>query len=109
VSKHFGADMSWFFEQWVYNTPIPKISIEYSVSEGQGGAVLTVDAKQQNVPDTFRSVLPLLLHSKKGVASGNLVIAKPSMHAELKLPEKPDSVEFNPLYALLCELEVKKR
>jgi hypothetical protein len=28
---------------------------------------------------------------------------------ELKLKEKPDSVEINPLYGWLCELGVKKK
>jgi hypothetical protein len=28
---------------------------------------------------------------------------------EITLKEKPDSVEINPLYGWLCELDVKKR
>jgi hypothetical protein len=31
------------------------------------------------------------------------------MHYEMKLRERPESVEFNPLEAALCELDVKKK
>ena len=107
--KHFGQDMGWFFDQWVYGTNIPKISIEYSVVDSPDGAVLKLDATQRGVPDGFRSVLPVVLHNKNGVLSGKLTLDKPTAHSELKLKEKPDSVDFNALYGLLCELDVKKR
>jgi hypothetical protein len=107
--KHFGEDMSWFFRQWVYGTDIPKIGVEYSIKDAPDGPVLAVDDTQQNVPPDFRSVLPIVLHYKGGVLSARMVISQPSGHAEMKLKEKPDSVEFNPLYGLLCDLEVKKR
>ena len=107
--KHFGGDMGWFFQQWVYGTDIPKITIEYSIKDGADGPLLIIDAKQENVPDGFQSVLPVVLRSKGGVLSGKLTIAKPAVHSELKLKDRPDSVEFNPLYGLLCELDVKKR
>ena len=45
----------------------------------------------------------------RGFARLRLVISKPVSHNEVKLKEKPDTVEFNPLYALLCDLNVKKR
>jgi aminopeptidase N len=34
--KYFGGDMGWFFEQWVYGTNIPKITIEYNIQRGTG-------------------------------------------------------------------------
>jgi len=61
------------------------------------------------VPDGFRSVLPIVLHNKNGVLSGKLTLDKPTAHSELKLKEKPDSVDFNALCGILCELDVKKR
>ena len=104
--KHFARDMSWFFNQWVYGTDIPKIKIEYSVVDKADGPTLVIDATQQGVPESFRSVLPFVMRTKSGMSMGTLGIGKPVMHGELKLKEKPDSVEFNPLYGLLCELDV---
>jgi hypothetical protein len=62
--KHFGGDMGWFFEQWVYGTDIPKITIEYNIKDRPEGPVLAIDATQQNVPDGFRSVMPIMLCKK---------------------------------------------
>jgi hypothetical protein len=71
--------------------------------------VLAIDATQQNVPDGFRSVMPIVLRKKSAILPLRLVISKPASHNEVKLKEKPDTVEFNPLYGLLCDLNVKKR
>jgi len=107
--KHFGMDMGWFFNQWVYETGIPKISIQYSVKDGADGPLLVLDVKQQGVPEGFRSVVPFLIKAKSGAAASRFSISKADLHAEVKLPVKPDSIEFNPLDAALCELDVKKK
>jgi Peptidase family M1 domain len=107
--KYFGGDMGWFFEQWVYGTDIPKITIEYNIKDQAEGPVLSIDVTQQNVPDGFRSVMPIMLRKKSAILPLRLVISKPASHNEVKLKEKPDTVEFNPLYGLLCDLNVKKR
>jgi hypothetical protein len=108
--KHFKMDMGWFFRQWVYGTDLPKISVEYSFGNDPGGAVLwKVDIRQQNVPEGFISSLPFVMKTKSGVLAGTLGTKELSKHLEVKLKEKPDSVEINPFYAWLCELDVKKR
>lgn len=107
--KHFGTDMGWFFNQWVYGTDIPKITIEYQISGTASGAVVTVDVQQQNVPEGFRSVMPFIMRAKAGALGGMLTISQPTMHAELRVNEKPDTIEFNPMYSLLCDLDVKRR
>jgi hypothetical protein len=107
--KHFGMDMGWFFNQWVFGTGIPKIGIQYSIVDGADGPVLVLDVKQEHVPDGFRSIVPIVLKGKTAVAGVRLSIAKSEMHYELKLREKPETIEFNALEGLLCELEVKKR
>ena len=108
--KHFKTDMGWFFRQWVYGTDIPKVTVEYSFAGDAEGTVWKVDLKQQNVPDGFLSVVPFVLRTKAGgVLSGRLSAQHPNMHSEVKLKERPESVEINPLYAWLCELDVKKK
>lgn len=94
--KYFGGDMGWFFEQWVYGTDIPKITIEYNIKDQAEGPVLSIDVTQQNVPDGFRSVMPIMLRKKSAILPLRLVISKPASHNEVKLKEKPDTVEFTP-------------
>lgn len=50
-----------------------------------------------------------MLRDKSAILPLRLLISKPASHNEVKLKEKPDTVEFNPLYGLLCDLNVKKR
>jgi aminopeptidase N len=50
VENHFGVDMSWFFNQWVYGTEIPTYSILYKgeqLSNGKYKVHCTI--KQKNV------------------------------------------------------------
>ena len=53
--------------------------------------------------------MPIMLRKKAAILPLRLSISKPVSHSEVKLKEKPDSVEFNHLYGLLCDLNVKKR
>jgi hypothetical protein len=106
--KHFKSDMGWFFRQWVYGTDLPKISVDYSFANDPEGVVWKVDVKQQNVPEGFISSVPFIMRTKAGTLAGRLVTQQASKHMEVKLKEKPDSVEINPLYGWLCELDVKK-
>ena len=108
--KHFQMDMGWFFRQWVYGTDLPKISVEYSFADDPAGVVWKVDLKQQNVPEGFISVVPFVLRLKGGGGlTGRLSAQRSVLHSELKLKERPESVEINPLYGWLCELDVKKK
>jgi aminopeptidase N len=106
--KHFRTDMGWFFRQWVYGTDLPKISVEYSFDKDPQGVLWKIDIKQQKVPEGFISYLPFVMHAHGGVLAGRLLTKQASQRLEIKLKEKPDSVEINPLYAWLCELDVKK-
>jgi hypothetical protein len=45
--------MQWFFDQWVYGTEIPKITVEYGVKDSADGPVLEIDVKQEKVRDGF--------------------------------------------------------
>jgi hypothetical protein len=110
VSKHFGADMSWFFKQWVYGTAVPKISIKYQLIPGESGKTLFKgDIGMANIPADFRVVMPFSLRFGKDVGTGLLRATGPSTPFQIELPQKPDGVEFNSLNAVLCELEVSAR
>ena len=53
--------------------------------------------------------MPIMLCKKSAILPLRLLISKPASHNEVKLKEKPNTVELNPLYGLLCDLNVKKR
>ncbi len=106
--RHFKEDMGWFFRQWVYGTDIPKVTVQYQLVESAEGPVMQVQIAQQGVPEDFKIRLPFLVRMGKSGLSGKFTAVGPMTRVQVPLKQKPDSVEFNPLDGLLCELEVKK-
>jgi aminopeptidase N len=107
VSKHFGQDMSWFLQQWVYGTEVPKITIRYQFAPGDAGKTLFKgDVAMTNVSPDFRVVMPFLLRFGKANGAGRINVTGASTPFQIELPQKPDGVEFNMLQAVLCDLDV---
>jgi len=108
VSKHQKLDMSWFFNQWVHGTGIPQISIQYSVAPNEKGAFVQGTISQRGVSNDFVTIMPVRVLFGKSGGVGRIVVQGESAPIKLQLPSMPDSLEFNPLQAVLCDLEVKK-
>ncbi|MEO8663380.1 MAG: M1 family aminopeptidase, partial [Bryobacteraceae bacterium] len=109
ASKHFGADMKFFFDQWVRGTAVPHIKIEYSTEKIADKTQLTVKYEMTEVPDNFRVDLPLELKFKTGTITGRFRMAAPSGKITATLPDMPEGAEFNSLMEVLCDLDVKKK
>lgn len=97
-----GGDMGWFFRQWIEGTAIPKIKAAVSIENGANGHyVLAGEIKQSDVPEDFRSILPVYLELEKGrfercaqvSITGNRTL---QIRQELSLPKKPLRVLVNP-------------
>jgi len=105
--KHFGQDMSWFFNQWVYGTATPKVNVQYSTPQRGADTYFVSDISLADVPPDFEVTVPVVFRMKQGAVSGRIRV-KGKAHIEAKLPGVPDSVEFDPYRAILGDLEVKK-
>jgi aminopeptidase N len=108
VEKHLGANMGWFFNQWVYGTEIPKIAVQYKVTKNDKGAVLEGTVTQRGVSKDFRTYMPVSIGFGDKGGTARLAAIGESTPFSLQLPGVPDSIEFNPLMAILCDLDVKK-
>jgi aminopeptidase N len=108
VDRHFRADMRWFFDQWVYGTEVPKITVEYSLTDSEQGAMFAGTLRQRGVSPEFRVIMPVVFRFKAGGAVARITATGAATPSQFQLPERPESVEFNPLDAVLCELEVKR-
>ena len=55
-----GKNLYWFFNQWMYNPGLPKLTVEHKYSKIKGGTTITVEQTQDT---TFSSVfrLPVVL------------------------------------------------
>ena len=121
ASRHFAQspigrayelkDLNWFFRQWVYQTDLPSYRLEYKFEPREGGGVmLTGTLYQENVPEDWFMVLPLVVdfpgHRWVQVAVHAL---GPATSVAIPLPERPKKVELDPnLWVLSKKMSVKK-
>jgi hypothetical protein len=109
VSKHAGEDMSYFFNQWVFSSAVPKVKGQYSFTQEEGKPVLVVDPQITGVPAGFRLELPVAVKFKSGTRVGRFRMVAPGEQLKAALPEIPESVEFNPTLEVLGEVDLKKK
>lgn len=108
VDKHFGRDMSWFFQQYVFGTEVADVQVRYSVTGAGADQGLEFEITQKDVSPGFITWLPVVVTTEKGSIEGKLVATGATTKARIALPAPLKAVEFNPLNAVLCDLKVTK-
>lgn len=106
--KHFNADMTWFFDQWVYGTDIPKYEFAYKVFvQGNGKYNIRCQVKQLNVSKDFKMLIPLTIDfGDKRFARLRVMIQGSGGEFDLPLmPLEPQKIIFNDFESVLCEVE----
>jgi hypothetical protein len=100
------ADLSWFFQQWVYGSSIPTYTFSHTLAETPDGQVkATVRVRQENVPDDFFMIVPILVDfGDDGLAIVRINVTGAVTETELPLlPRRPDNLVFNPYESVLAE------
>ena len=111
VEEVVGAPMDWFFQQWVYGTRVPTYTFSHRFEDQPDGSVkATVRVRQENVPEDFRMIVPILLDfGDEGYATVRVNVTGPLTEAELPLlPREPDEIVFNPNEAVLAETKTAR-
>jgi hypothetical protein len=107
LTRHAPSDWSWFFDQWVYGTAIPTFAWKHEVRPADGGAVLLVlEVEMSDVPPGWKTPVPVRAEFS-GDRRGDLLVMvdEPSKRFELRLPERPRKVIFNPDYAIVAKMK----
>jgi len=110
VEEHVGQSMQWFFDEWVYGTAIPTYVFSHRLEEQPDGTWKAfVRIRQENVPEDFQMVVPILLDfGDAGTAVVKVLVSGPLTEAELPLlPMEPGRVQFNPFEAVLAETKTE--
>lgn len=104
TEKHIGIDMDWFFDQWVFSIDIPTYRNEYEVLEENGQYIVKAYIKQEDVPDDFKMVVPLVVEfeNKSHTVLKFWVEGPETVYTSKPLPYKPEKFIFNPYKAVLC-------
>ena len=108
VDKHFGEDMSWFFNQYVYGTDIPLYRVAYKSEQTEDGKTqISIRVRQEEVPENFKMYVPIKL-VLDGERVGRFRIEVKEKETLITLPPidgELDELVFNDLESVLCEVE----
>lgn len=110
IEKHYGQDMQWFFDQWIYGIEIPKYIYSYKIDKSDDGKYsVRLRVMQEEVVENFQ--MPVLLKMKFGKDDERLervlVKGKASEFEFTDLDKKPKDIEFNALESVLCKADKK--
>jgi aminopeptidase N len=109
AEQHFGGDLGWFFDQWIYGTEIPAYRVAYRSEPAEGGQYrVTLRVQQENVGSDFQMYVPVTLDLGNGqVARVRAKVRGATSDIELPLlPAKPKTVRFNDLDGVLAEVKM---
>jgi aminopeptidase N len=105
-----GRDLGWFFNQWVYQSGYPELSINYHYDLVKKSLLVTVAQTQKPIsgtPEVFRLPLEIQLKTSHGVQTVLADVTKREQTFNFDLPEDPISVEVDPNLKLLKRAETK--
>jgi hypothetical protein len=106
IAQQYHLDnLNWFFIQWVYHSELPSYQLEYQFQDEPGGKVLmTGTVTQDNVPNDWFMVLPVVL-SFGGKQQGVTTVHAygPRTTFAIRLPMRPTKVELDPQHWILSE------
>ncbi len=108
VERHTGADMRWFFDQWVHATAIPTYKVAQKIEPAENGQYrVRLKVRQEGVPPDFRMFVPVTVDlGKDRKARVRVKVAGPESEIELPLmPSEPKKVVFNDLEGVLAEVK----
>ena len=108
VDKHFGENMSWFFDQYVYGTDIPLYKVAYKTKKtNEDKTIITLRVRQEGVPENFKMYVPFKLVFKNDMI-GRIRIevkGKETIYSTPPIDGKLEELIFNDLESVLCEVE----
>jgi hypothetical protein len=109
AEKHAGADLGWFFDQWIYGTEIPTYHVAYRSEPAENGQYrVKLKVRQENVGESFQMYVPITLDlGDDRVARVRVKVRGPNSEIELPLmPSKPKAVRFNDLDGVLADVKM---
>jgi hypothetical protein len=103
-----GRSLDWFFDQFVYGTQIPKLSVEFSVRpQADGRFVVRGKLKQSEVPENFIVPVPIYAartgtSESKPLYLGTVIAAGPETSFSFATRVSPKKLLIDPNMTLLC-------
>jgi aminopeptidase N len=109
AEKHIGADLGWFFDQWIYGTEIPTYRVSYRTEAAENGQYrVKLRVRQENVSESFQMYVPVTL-DLGGDRVARVRVKVRGLESEIDLPlmpVEPKSLRFNDLSGVLGEVKM---
>jgi aminopeptidase N len=93
-----GADLGWFFDQWVYGLGSPKIQVKQAYASNNRTLTLTVSQVQKAgplVPAAFRLPLEVEIQTPRGTKTEKIELTKRVEIFKFKLDARPSKITFD--------------
>ncbi len=95
-----------FFDQWVYGTGIPKYKLDYRTKGKAPRIAFQARLKQENVPDHFTAVVPVLIETLPGRSTTEYIRSDGAVtELNLVLRNPPSKVTLDPHKDVLSIIE----
>lgn len=107
VEKHFGEEMGWFFNQWIYGTEVPTYEFSHIIKPTNDGKfILNMTVTQKGVSPDFKMPFPILINFDRRYNVITLNIeGENTVEYNTIIPIKPKSIIPNPWHAVLAEVK----
>lgn len=96
--------MSWFFDQWVRGTGIPRYTVQFQTKPAKDGFIVTGKLLQGDVNDVFTEPVPIYASRSgdKPELLGVVVTTGPETHFHFTSRFHPGKLIIDPKLTLLC-------
>jgi aminopeptidase N len=108
VERHAGADMGWFFDQWIYRAAIPTYEVATRTERMADGQFrVRLQVQQEDVPESFLAYVPVTVElGKDRVAHVRVKVTGTRSELELPpMPAEPKSIKFNDFEGVLADVK----
>ena len=106
VNRHAGADLSWFFAQWIYGAEIPTLDWDYRIAPAEDGFRIDLDVRQEDVSRPFRIPVPVRISFEDGEEITETVwVADADEALSIEVGGRPAKVAFNDGDVILAKIK----
>ncbi len=109
VSKHFGQNMDWFFQQWIYGNKIPTYEYSHETFEDRGRFYVELTIEQKKIAPEFKAEIPVGIKFEKREKQIQLVQMEGNSKSLRLGPfsTRPKEIIFNDYFGVLAYAKKK--
>jgi len=107
-SSVYGTDLTWFFDEWVYDQGYPEYDIFWYCTPSGANYLTSINIyqTQTNAPAVFHMPVQILLHTTSSDTLVNIPINNSPEYVEFTISDSVTSIEFDPDDWLLKKYQI---